>query len=110
MVLALDRSDRVNHRVSRRSIAGKMKLSAMPSRNRSRASTQNWRTTPVSAARTPQTISETKTSRVALRLRARMAPGTWKQKYPKKKIAPSSELWEPVMWSVAARPAAAPKP
>ena len=91
-------------------MAGKMALSAMPSRKRLSASSQKWRMTPVSAAKTPQAMSETKTTRVTLKRRASVAQGTWNRKYPRKKRAASSSPRWSVMLSVAARPAAAPKP
>ena len=50
-VLARERSARVNHRVRISSSAGKIMLSATPSRKRSIASIQKTRSTPVSAAR-----------------------------------------------------------
>ena len=73
---ARDRSARVNHRVSRSSIAGKMQLSATPSSKRSSASIQNLRNTPVSAASNPHATSALNTSQLALVSCAKIAPGT----------------------------------
>ena len=66
IALALERSARVNQFVKRTSIAGKIMLSATPSRSRSSARSQNSRIKPISAERTPQLMSAKKTSLVAL--------------------------------------------
>jgi hypothetical protein len=75
IVFARDRSARVNHRVSRCSITGKIRLSATPSKNRSSASTQKTRITPVSAASSPHVASAPHTALLTLYLRAKIVPG-----------------------------------
>ena len=75
-VLARERSARVNHRVRISSSAGKIMLSATPSRKRSIASIQKTRSTPVSAANVPHTTSAMATRRVQLNRRAATIPGT----------------------------------
>ena len=108
--LARERSARVNQWVSRRSIAGKMRLSETPRKKRSSRSRGNERMTPVSAAKAPQAMSSAKTMRVTPILFASAVPGSWKAKYPRKKMPLRRDICLPVMWSVAAIPAAGPKP